>query len=99
MKTETTQHDFEQIIEQIVNEKLEPHLDKLFSLIHELESYKEIKSLRLCSVKGFCEQTSLSESYVYQLLKEGKLTRYKINSSTCLSMCEFENSLTKVSHL
>jgi hypothetical protein len=45
---------------------------------------------RLRTIKKAAQETGASQSYFKQLLREKKLTRYKINSSTYVSMAEFE---------
>lgn len=47
---------------------------------------KELKT-----IKKAAEVTGASEGFLNQLLSEGKLTRYKINSATFISLVEFEN--------
>lgn len=49
----------------------------------------ETKNLR--TIKKAHLETGASISYFKQLLREGKLTRYKINSATYVSLSEFEN--------
>lgn len=44
----------------------------------------------LVTIKKAHELTGASVSYFKQLLREGKLRRYKINSSTYVSLAEFE---------
>lgn len=46
------------------------------------------KNLR--TIKKAHLETGASISYFKQLLREGKLTRYKINSATYVSLSEFE---------
>lgn len=46
------------------------------------------KNLR--TIKKAAAETGVSISYFKQLLREGKLTRYKINSATYVSLVEFE---------
>lgn len=45
----------------------------------------------LRTVKKAAAETGASESFLKQLLEEGKLTRYKINTATYISLIEFEN--------
>jgi hypothetical protein len=45
---------------------------------------------RLVTIKKAHEITGGSISFFKQLLREGKLTRYKINSATYISLVEFE---------
>lgn len=47
------------------------------------------KNLR--TIKKAASETGASISYFKQLIREGKLTRYKINSATYVSLVEFEN--------
>jgi hypothetical protein len=47
------------------------------------------KNLR--TIKKAHQETGASISYFKQLLREGKLNRYKINSATYISLAEFEN--------
>lgn len=47
------------------------------------------KALR--TIKKAAEITGASTSFLAQLLEEGKLTRYKINTATYISLVEFEN--------
>lgn len=47
------------------------------------------KALR--TIKKAAEITGASTSFLTQLLEEGKLTRYKINTATYISLVEFEN--------
>lgn len=46
------------------------------------------KELR--TIKKASEIIGASESFLKQLLEEGKLTRYKINTATYISLVEFE---------
>jgi hypothetical protein len=50
-----------------------------------------MKSKNLRTLKKAHEETGVSISYFKQLLREGKLKRYKINSATYISLTEFEN--------
>lgn len=45
----------------------------------------------LVTVKKAHEITGASISFFKQLLREKKLTKYKVNSATYLSLTEFEN--------
>jgi hypothetical protein len=45
---------------------------------------------RLVTIKKASQETGASISYFKQLLREKKLTRYKINSSTYISLVQFE---------
>ena len=47
-----------------------------------------MKNLR--TVKKASQETGASISFFKQLLREGMLTRYKINSATYISLTEFE---------
>ncbi len=49
-----------------------------------------MKNLNLKTIKKLHEESGASISYLKQLLKEGKLKRYKINSATYISLTEFE---------
>ena len=49
----------------------------------------ENKNLR--TLKKANAETGASISYFKQLIREGKLTRYKINTATYVSLVEFEN--------
>lgn len=44
----------------------------------------------LVTLKKASETTGASISFFKQLLREKKLTRYKVNSATYLSLAEFE---------
>ena len=50
------------------------------------------KNLR--TLKKANAETGVSISYFKQLIREGKLTRYKIHSATYVSLTEFENLAT-----
>jgi len=52
-------------------------------------------ALRLTNVKKVTEQTGASRGFLNQLIREGKLHRYKIGRAMYISMTEFE-SLAKV---
>ncbi len=45
---------------------------------------------RLVTIKKASAETGVSISYFKQLLRERKLTRFKINSATYVSLSEFE---------
>jgi hypothetical protein len=45
---------------------------------------------RLVTIKKAHQETGVSPSFFKQLLREGKLTRFKINSATYVSLREFE---------
>lgn len=47
------------------------------------------KALR--TIKKAAEVTGASERFLVQLMEEGKLTRYKINTATYISLVEFES--------
>lgn len=49
------------------------------------------KSLNLRTIKKAASETGASISYFKQLIREGKLTRYQINSAIYVSLVEFEN--------
>lgn len=46
---------------------------------------------KLVTIRKAHEITGASISFIKQLLREGKLTRHKINSATYVSLAEFEN--------
>jgi len=46
---------------------------------------------RLVTIKKASLETGASTSFFKQLIREGKLTRYKINSATYVSLLEFEH--------
>ena len=46
---------------------------------------------RLRTIKKAHQETGASISFLKQLLREGKLTRYKIHTATYISLTEFEN--------
>ena len=46
---------------------------------------------QLKTIKKASEITGASERFLVQLVEEGKLTRYKINSATYISLVEFES--------
>lgn len=48
-----------------------------------------MKQLR--TIKKASAETGASTSFLTQLLEEGKLTRYKINTATYISLVEFES--------
>lgn len=52
------------------------------------------KALR--TIKKAAQETGASTSFLTQLLEEGKLTRYKINTATYISLVEFENIATPI---
>jgi hypothetical protein len=49
---------------------------------------------RLVTIKKAHLETGASVSYFKQLIRERKLTRYKINSATYVSLVEFESIAT-----
>jgi hypothetical protein len=49
-----------------------------------------MKNKNLRTIKKAHAETGASQSYFRQLLRDGKLTRYKINSATYISLTEFE---------
>lgn len=55
------------------------------------------KALR--TIKKAAEITGASTSFLTQLLEEGKLTRYKINTATYISLVEFENIAIEVKRI
>jgi hypothetical protein len=46
--------------------------------------------MHLKTLKKASEEIGISVSFLKQLIREGKLTRYKINSATYISITEFE---------
>ena len=46
---------------------------------------------KLVTIKKASQETGASVSYFKQLLRERKLTRFKINSATYVSLVEFES--------
>ena len=48
------------------------------------------KNLNLITIRRAHELTGASISFFKQLLREGKLKRYKVNSATYISLTEFE---------
>ncbi len=52
---------------------------------------------KLRSIKKASLETGASVSFFKQLLREGKLTRFKIHSATYVSLVEFENLAQAVS--
>jgi len=44
----------------------------------------------LATLKKASERTGASISFIKQLVRENKLTKYKINSATYISLTEFE---------
>lgn len=46
--------------------------------------------LRLRTIKKAHQEVGVSTSFIKQLLKEGKLQRFKINKATYISMAQFE---------
>jgi hypothetical protein len=57
---------------------------------------KEDMTKELRTIKKAAEVTGASERFLVQLLEEGKLTRYKINTATYISLIEFESIATPV---
>jgi len=45
---------------------------------------------KLVTIKKANEETGASVSFFKQLIREGKLTRFKIHSATYVSLTEFE---------
>lgn len=45
---------------------------------------------QLMTIKKLSKEVGASESFIKQLLREKKLTRYKIHSATFVSLVEFE---------
>lgn len=60
-----------------------------FVIVLETITIMETKNLR--TLKKAHAETGASISYFKQLIREGKLKRYKINSATYVSLNEFEN--------
>jgi hypothetical protein len=54
-----------------------------------------MKSLKLRTLNKAAEETGVSRSFFKLLLKEGRLTRYGINSSVYISLKEFEKLATQ----
>jgi hypothetical protein len=52
------------------------------------------KNLR--TIKKAAAETGASTRFLVQLLEEGKLTRFKINTATYISMTEFESIATPI---
>lgn len=50
----------------------------------------ETQDLRLRTIKRASAETGASQSFFKQLLREGKLTRYGVNSARYVSLTEFE---------
>lgn len=48
-------------------------------------------SKNLVTIKKACALIGCSPSFVKQLIREGQLKKYKINSATYVSMTEFEH--------
>lgn len=57
----------------------------------------ETKELR--TIKKAAEVTGASERFLVQLMEEGKLTRYKINSATYINIVEFYEIAKPVSKI
>lgn len=57
--------------------------------IHYLKP-NEMSDKRLVTIKKASSLTGASLSFFKQLIREGKLTRYRINSAIYISMVEFE---------
>jgi hypothetical protein len=49
-----------------------------------------LKKMNLRTLKKASAEIGTSISFLKQLIREGKLTRYKINSATFISLTEFE---------
>ena len=49
-----------------------------------------MQTKQLVTIKKAAELTGASNSFIRQLLSEGKLKRYKVNSATYVSLVEFE---------
>lgn len=52
-------------------------------------THQGLKELR--TVKKAAEVTGASERFLVQLMEEGQLTRYKINTATYISLVELES--------
>lgn len=50
----------------------------------------ETTNKKLRTIKRLHEECGISISYIKQLLRTGKLTRFKIGSATYVSLTEFE---------
>lgn len=61
----------------------------------------ETQDKKLRTIKRLHEECGISISYIKQLLRQGKLTRFKIGSATYVSLTEFEQLAvtTPVDHL
>jgi hypothetical protein len=51
----------------------------------------ESKNLKLATLKKAHEETGASKSFLKQLIREKKLTGYKINSALYISLTELES--------
>ena len=54
-----------------------------------------MESKNLVTIKRAAELTGASRQFFKQLLREGKLKRYKVNSATYISLVEFEQLAAK----
>lgn len=52
--------------------------------------------LRLMTIKKASQATGASERFLKQLLYDGRLCRYKINSATYISLAEFESIAIRI---
>jgi hypothetical protein len=52
----------------------------------------DLIGLRLVTIKKMHTTTGASQSFIKQLIREKKLTRYRINSAVYVSMAEFEST-------
>lgn len=57
-------------------------------------SQSQAAGLRLRTIRRASEESGASQSFFKQLIRQGKLKRYKINSSTFVSLTDFENVAT-----
>ena len=48
-------------------------------------------TMQLRTIKKASQETGASTRFLHQLITEGKLTRYKVNSATYVSLTEFES--------
>lgn len=65
------------------------HCEALHEIIREWERNR-ILPKHLVTIKKASEITGSSTSFFKQLIREKKLTRYKINTATFVSLIEFE---------
>jgi hypothetical protein len=56
-----------------------------------MNTTQELEPLKLRTLKKAHAETGASISFFKQLLRQGKLNRFKINSATYIDLREFEN--------